>query len=325
MKDLWTHRKFALKLLAFAVVFFVINIPVNNAYTRWSRQNFDYEISRKQFEAALDQISLVFIGDSHVGVGVDATMFEGGHNFAINGENAIEEYYKYKYYLDRGWKPEVAVIQVDLHTFSGFKSDRFYDPAFWKQYIDYLELGLLKGEPQTYLIERLIGEFAYMGDLENAIQLFIKPKKPKNIVSGSFLEGIREFSEHNDSKKQEMSATRAARHFEESDYLDSDLLTYFLRLVDLLEAHQVEVVLVSYPVTEWYYEEAEKYFSAEEYYNDIEEGLAENGNQVVILEYLDIFLSRDDLFLDSDHLNAEGAAQFTARFKDDLEALGVYP
>lgn len=325
MKDLWTHRKFILNLLAFAAVFFAVNALVNSAYTRWSRQTVEYEISRRQFEAMQEQVSVVFIGDSHVLSGVNPVLIEGSYNFGFDGENTIEEYYKYKYYLERGWKPEVAVIQIDLHTLSSFKSERFRDPAFWKQYVDYLEVGLFKGRLQSFLKLRLMGEFAYMGELEYVLDLLLDPKQPKKFVSG--FEGGRKgnFSVHNDSKKQELAATRASNHFEGHQPLDPDLLAYFLRMVDLLETHGVKVVLVRYPVTEWYGEESKQYVSVKDFYRTIEDGLTKNDSMFIMLDYHDLFWGQDELFLDSDHLNATGAEQISIRIKEDLDRLGVFP
>lgn len=325
MKDLWTHRKFILKLLAFAVVFFAINTPVNNAYTRWSRQTLEYEMSRLQFEAIEDQVSVAIIGDSHVRNAIDPQLMAGSYNFAFQGENVIQSYFKIRYYIEKGWRPEVVVLPIDLHSFSSYRSDRVQDLAFWKRYINFWELGWEKGKPHTYLKLRIIGEVAYLGELDEVINNLLHPEVPGDLMAMGFVPRYGELSGKNQERLQRLAAGRAVNHFEGYQMLDPDLLTYFLKLVGYLEDHGVVVVLVRYPVTEWYYDATGAYFSIEDYYSRIGEVLADNENQVIVLNYQDIYWGQEELFVDTDHLNAEGASQLTVRFKEDLDKLGILP
>lgn len=313
MSDLWKHRTFLLKMAAFFAVFWGINLAVSQAYIRWARHWEHYEVSRLGFESQQGSVSIVFLGDSHVANAVYSPYIPGAYNFAFNGESPIESYYKLKHYLDKGWRPDTVVLQFDVHTFSGYRTDRFRDPAFWKQYLNYWELGLVKGRPQTYLKLWLIGEFAYIGSLDEAVYLFLHPPFKRELEAG-FTGRKRVLTSNSQAAILKEAATRTEKHFEGNVPLDPDILNYFLRTLDLLESYDIEVVLIRYPVTTWYIDEVNALFSIEEYYQKIDEAIQAQGYQVKILDYHDLFWGQDDLFFDTDHLNGEGAKLFTSKY-----------
>jgi hypothetical protein len=106
--------------------------------------------------------------------------------------------------------------------------------------------------------------------------------------------------------------------------MDSLMVAYFYRLVELLDAYNVRVALVWYPVTEYYYEAMGEYIPVEDHLAAVE-NILEDQQVGLILDYHDMFIAQPEYFSDSDHLNVNGAEILTDLLVEDLTEAGLWP
>ncbi len=314
------------RVILFISIFLLLNHWVMRAYVRFTRQPYEYEGTRRGFEAVKDEISFLVLGDSHPQHAVFTPMIPGSYNFASSGESYVLTYYKMRHYLKQDQLDlDVVVMPVSLHTFAGYRLERIgkQDPAFWAQYVDFIELGIESDKLDYFLLERIKAEFAYLGGLEEVAEI-VYPTKPwqSNRMEDGFLKFYGLFSDREEEEIIAIANKRAAFHFEGVTYIDPLVAEYFNRLLDLLEEEDVQIVLVSFPSTPDYQNAAAQYFSVEDHLAEMEALIGDREN-VLILDYHNLFSDRYDLFVNADHLNINGARVFTQILLADLEKNGI--
>lgn len=309
------------KVLLILIVLFGIHKTINILYSPWIRTPAKYEINRDEFENASNQTSILFLGDSHTLASVDTDLVENSFVFASGGENYIQTYYKFKYYYETAdLNLDLVILPIDLHIFSSFRTDRSQDPIYWNRYINYYELGLVKEELPTYLNIWLQGEITYLGGLDDVIDKILSkeevPETPSDAPPAAVPEKGPDLT-FDINKIQKIIRLQ----FINEDYIDEDLVIYFLKLLAYLEEQQIPTLLVWYPITSEYYNETALYIPADDHLLEINKLLADNGYSTPILDYSDLFWGQNQLFRDPHHLNQLGSEEFTTILISDLEIL----
>lgn len=314
------------RFTAFILLFLLVNKILTAWFVPWSRAPYEYETTRRGFESVQQDLSVVILGDSHPQKDFMAEKLHRGYNFASSAESYIFTYYKIRHYLEEGpFQPSLAVVPIDMHSFSSFRLTRALtqDPAFWNRYVDYLEVGRESGLFWPYFSNRILGEFALIGGLDAAAAVLWPTEPPTaTVMTAGYLRTEEDFSGSSEDERWARAEERAAFHFSGYTYNEATLVTYFYRLLDLLESHGVEVVLVWYPVSEEYYLESSSYIPAESHLESVKSLLSDH-SPALVLDYHDLFFGRPELFSDSDHLNARGAETLTNQFIQDLEGAGL--
>ena len=315
-----------LRIVFFIAIFLLINHVIMRAYIRYTRQPFVYEGNRRGFEAVMADTSFLVLGDSHTLNSVYTPWIPGSYNFSTNGESYIHTYYKMRHYLKSDQLDlDVVVMPVSFHTFSGMRVDEFLklDPAFWDQYVDYIQMGIETDRLWPFLLERVKAEFAYIGGLEEIFEIFYKTNFwLSNRLRQGYLLYNDSFSDQTEEEMTDAAVGRARYHYKGYDYIDPLVVDYFNRLLDLLEAEGVQVVLVNFPTSSPYQEVAAEYLPIEDHMAQME-ALVEGRENVLLLDYHDMFADRLDVFRDADHLNTSGAKILTQRLLADLQKNGI--
>ncbi|MEJ2758160.1 MAG: hypothetical protein P8046_06710, partial [Anaerolineales bacterium] len=241
-------------------------------------------------------------------------------------ESPIHTYYKLRAAFEQAeFQPRVVVLPVDLHTFSSFRAERLddQDPAFWSQYVDYLEVGREQGDWFPMAVERAKVEFAYLGGLDDVLGILF-PSEPWEVadMQRGYAPDYENFANWTAEEQLDQAEERIAKHLEGSQVVDPLMVTYMGRLLDLLEEHDVQVVLVWYPITELYADLADERVSVNGHFAAMQSLFADRSN-ILWLDYHDLFWGHPEYFSDSDHLNVDGAQIFTERFVQDLRKNGV--
>ena len=315
-------KRFFLRTLGFIVFLAAVHFTVSAFYGPWIRSDTEYEISRRQFEKSKEEISILFLGDSHVRSAVNPEYIPGAFNFSLDGENYIMTYYKMRYYLkDKDLDLKMVVLPIDLHSFSSYRGNRFPDPVFWGRYINYIELGQEKGSMPSFIKKTLQSEFAYLGGYDEMIEKFFSPAENARKIVQGYLPRNGDFSTASDQASMELAHKRVSIHFSGQDFVDEHLFIYFIKLLTLLEENGIEVVLVRYPVTNQYFHFAASILPVFDYVNIMEDQLKQQGFEYQILDYHDLFWGRNDLFVDSDHLNKFGAEELSKILQEDLAGI----
>ena len=303
--------------------FIILNAIINQLYTQAVLSKLLIFKREEQFQEVKDDVSILFLGDSHSESGLWPRYIPDSFNLSNSAENFIQTYYKIAYYLEKE-QLDIALVTLplDIHEFSSHRADKFTSPYYWKKYVNYYELGNKKGEIFKYLQQRLVGELRIFNGLDFTVEFLVEGAFMGEIEQGFFMRKL-DLSEY--SNISGYAASRARYHLEDADYLDPLLLEYFLRMLELLKDHDVNVVLIRFPVTEEYLDGVSEYVSIEGFYEELEEILGENGFDYPILDYHDLYYGQYHLFNDPDHLNVTGAELFSLIVRDDLLELDLLP
>jgi hypothetical protein len=317
---------FVLRFLIFVAIFLLINHWVTRAYVRFTRQPYVYEHNRKGFQAVQDETSFLVLGDSHPLHAVNSSMIPGGYNFASSGESYILTYYKLLRHMESSSLDlDVVILPISLHTFSGYRRSEVgsQDPAFWAQYMNYLEVGRKQNQLGHFLKVRIEAEFAYLGGLEEVFEV-IYPTEPWEVddMTHGFLHSEERLSDRTPEEISMTAVSRAEFHYRGVDSIDPLVVEYFYRLLDLLETQDVQLVFVWYPATAEYEHAAAEYFPVGNHLSEMYALLAGRGD-VIVLDYHDLFYDQYELFTDNDHMNTAGAEILTQMLLADLKDEGV--
>jgi hypothetical protein len=312
------------RFFVFLLGFLLLNLLCNELYYQLITSKTDIASVDRDFRDWAQDVDILVLGDSRPRTSVHPDILEESYIYAFPGENYFQTYYKLKFFLEEE-KPDFKLIllQIDLLSFSSYKTDRIGDHSFWKRYIDYVELGQIKGDLFAYLSYRLEGEFAYLGGIDAALE-YIRNYPVKLQTDRGFhgWQGI--LTERDQDRINQLAKHRAELYFAGNDYIDKDLLAYFLRTLDLCRQHDIPVVLIKYPTTKIYYDEVAALVHVDRLYEEIYASL-ESYSEIPILDYHDLYWDQPELFRDPYHLNVTGARQFTTILRDDLLGLGLLP
>ncbi len=319
--------RLAIKGIAFLAAFLVVNLITNALYIRLVLSQSYLFRSEAQFEANKHSVQVLIAGDSHPMSAVDTRILPNSFSVTSTGENIIETYYRLQYYLERDRLDiKLVLLPVDLHSFSAFRTNRFESPVYWRKYINYGELGRYKGDLPGFLAQRLLSDYAYAGGITNTLDLFMVLSGSTEgldpmvngfrVKSGSFLEN---------GNLENNALERAKVHLYRFDPFHADAEFFFLRTLDLLDAHDVKVALVWYPTSHEYYQAAASMMDVPAFSRQLDALLQGRRQAPPLLDYHDLFWEKEEYFDDPDHLNQAGASVFSTRLLRDLRHLQLYP
>lgn len=293
---------------------------VNIIYYKSELQYTILERTEKQLFDLRNEIQILFLGDSHILLGIDPAQIENSFNYASGGENYIQTYYKLDNLIKKGFIPEIAILPIDLHSFSSFRSVRFDNEWYWRKFINFYKLAYQERK-LSLLNNEINGIFSFKG---KGLQLL----KPVDFSKLSEIQRGYTPSEANFSKAEnrlKVAAERVKSHLEGCDAIDGSLLLYFYKILDLAEEQNIKVVLIKYPLTEEYYSSVKKYIPNEEEYYRSALSQINNYNNIYIFDYQLLYSNRPELFKDSDHLNSAGAAEFSKLLNKSLTDNNLMP
>jgi len=319
-----TKGRLIAQFFIFALVFLPLNSLCNELYYQLIASKTEIASVDSDFREWAKETDILVLGDSRPRTSVHPDILINSYIYAFPGENYIQTYYKLKYFLEEeSLDFKLIILQIDLLSFSSYKTERIGDHSFWKRYIDYIELGEIKGNLPTYLFYRLEGEFAFLGGIDATLEYLQSSPGAVQLKRGFHgWEGM--LTERDQNKISQLTKHRVELYFTGHDYLDKDLLAYFLKTLDLCQQHNIPVVLVRYPTTKIYFEEVSALIHVNRLYEEIYSSL-EGYSEIPILDYHDLYWNQPELFWDPYHLNVTGAEQFTTVLKDDLIELELLP
>lgn len=270
-----------------------------------------------QFYPEKYNTKILLIGDSHIKSGLDPLIINSSFNLASLGENYIQTYYKLRKNLqDEKFRPEFIVMPLDLHTFSSYRSSRFEDHWYWKDFVDFREVAEINKNVSS--VEKNLNlMFPLAGQGRNLIKYFFQRNSTVLIkgympVNESFLLA---------NNKEAIASARADYHLKNQAAIDSSILLYFSKLIELAQEKGIKVILVKFPITKEYYNAAGKYIQDNnEYYSQIFSSI-KSCRDVYLMDYQKKFFGKQFIFKDSDHLNYDGAEQLSRLFTNDMKAL----
>jgi hypothetical protein len=261
-------------------------------------------------------VDVMIAGDSHARYAVEAPVLGAAINVAVPGEHYQKSLYRVPWLLDHGRRRTRAVIlPYDAASFASFKADAFQPEFVWTKYIDWFDLGRMRDQRWVFFGKWLKARFVpYLGESDTVMEYFTSSRhfRDQNGPGGFTL----------NRTVTERGADVARRHLGSSKPWDPAMETAFRRLIAELEARQIRVVLVRFPMTFDYSAEIRK-LGADPALRD--KLFAEIGKPGVVdqLDYEGLFFGKDFLFGDGDHLAPNGKRAFTLALREDLMKMGI--
>ena len=319
-------KYFAAKLFLFTIFFILLSNITNAGYTTYLQSDLLVFRLDEQFDQVKQNISILILGDSHAKSSVYPQYLNGSFIAATAGETYIQTYYRLLYYLEKE-KVEVQLVllPLDLHNFASNRSVKIRFPEYWNKYINYWELGKNRRNLWFYILQWGKGQFAFLSGIDTLFNVVIlhKGDTTRTVMMNGYTPQKGLFYQDKDIKGS--AQDRVQRHFSNLNRIDNDTVAYFVKILELLHSHDVEVVFIRYPVTDIYYREADKMIMIDQYYSEISQIIKRTGYSFTILDYHDVYWDKPQYFYDQDHLNANGSIEFTKLLIKDLYLLDYLP
>jgi hypothetical protein len=307
-------------LFGFVLVGVVLHALLYVAFTGLVRNGHKaFRGDRAFVMQAPEHISLLICGDSHPRTAIDpALLGENVVNIAIGGEHYLKTWYRMRALVERtDRRVDAMLLPLDAGSFSAWHAENFAPEYVWGRYVDFLEVGRIRGEPGDYVGRQLKASlFPYAGELRTLNQ--IRTKRfgfGEDLPMGSF--GALTLPE-----RRAGGLAAAKDHFQNVELMDPGLRWAFDQLVAWADARGTKLVFVAFPVTSHYSKWAERLGIRERIRTEIAEPLSANPNHL-FLDHQDLFDGRDEFFSDPHHLNAAGRIAFSKRLRRELVENGI--
>lgn len=309
------------KYIIFALVLIAVNMLLDQSFKAFSVHNILNETMDAQYDAYNDTLDYLAMGNSHNCI--NTYILPNSFNYGSPSESYIQSYYKLKSILEeKGKKPKTLLLQADLSSFGEKISNRFEYNSYWIKYIDYVELSKVKGD-NGILFKWVEGKFfTYAGNYKDIQLSIVYRVKMKNLEMHHGYRPHRDYRNFaNDPNKRRSAWNKAQRILSKENYFDPAISYYFDKILALCQEHDVQVVLIKYPLTKEYSKEERMIVPATE----IEKGIEQIASKYTVykgtLDYHNIFFEHPEYFFDPDHLNVKGSDLLTHRIKQDLERI----
>ncbi|MBS3167449.1 hypothetical protein J4403_04580 [Candidatus Woesearchaeota archaeon] len=302
--------KFIKRIILFSIIAVICFLIVNSIYTNNILIKKGAFRAENVFIENKDNISILFIGDSHPANAINSDFIPNSFNYAVGGEKYSQNFFKLRNALKQTDNIKVIVMTVDLNSLTDQEESNSFDCCiwYWKKFMTFKEIESLAkiSKFDTYIVGYL--PLISSGDYIGSYLLDSLNKKIK--------------TEYN-STKQEINFTSSAEYevrVQFSNYtseLNTIQYKYFLKSFNLAKEKNKTIILINYPVTKEYIAEAENGGVNFSQYNNLIKELIENNEEVYLLEYSN-FTEEIKLYKDADHLNNEGAEIFSKQLYEDL-------
>ncbi|MEQ1564371.1 MAG: hypothetical protein ABMA64_01950 [Myxococcota bacterium] len=261
-------------------------------------------------------VEVMIAGDSHARYAVEAPILGRAINVAVPGEHYQKSLYRVPWLLDNGSRSTRAIVlPFDGASFASFKADAFSPEYLWGRYVDWFDLGRMRGQRWVFFGKWLKARAVpYLGEYETTMQWFTSSRhfRDQNGPGGAGLNLV----------VAEPGAEVARRHLGSSQPWDPVMVTAFRRLIDQLKAKNIRVILVRFPMTRDYSFELQRLGSDPASRDALFAELGEPG-VVDQLDYESLYFGEVAMFGDGDHLSAIGKRKFSLTLGNELFRMGV--
>lgn len=298
-------KAISIALLAFLTVMLSIEVMDRAVF----RPKSIFARSVGDFEKQKEGIQLLFLGQSDVQFDIVPSEFKyRSYNLAGSGESFIETYYKLKHYIPYMPELKMVVLSVTMPTFSSYRANEIQWEYFAYGYINFTDLmELYKIKGPMAIREKLLSfcpvvkRMPMINFLRNVKKLINKEPIGKTTLVQGHVEnpGI--------NATEEGALKRGKRQFEGQNTFDDNFLLYFEKILKLCNDNNIKVFIVTLPVSSAYLENSKKYITMDMVHS---KALNNPVYSKYIYRYLDlsgIYVNNNNLFLNQDHLNDNGA------------------
>jgi hypothetical protein len=306
------RNKTGIRVLFFSLFFIGLNMVFITLFYLSGASKTKFDQMESSFLRGDSTYQYLFLGHSRGVHGVEANLIDGSFNFCISGENSVYTYYKLKYLLEQAPdKFSKVVIPYGFGTFNTSKVGSSGNLHYWIKYVDFMEIGRLKGETSAYYsLFAKASVLTYFQYPKKMIERYIR-RKNENWMKYNFVD-------KNEQELIDIARYGIERNAEKRNIYDEISKVYLEKLINLCEQYDKELIAIRYPVSRYYYQSYRSYMSGNLYQMDNIEALIVNNSSITTLDYESIYFDSDEYFRDVNHLNEQGRKAFSALLNQEL-------
>lgn len=304
-----TYRR---KIILFLITFLLLHAAMVSIFFTITSKTSSLVENQKHFENLKEAPKFLFTGDSHPTRSINENEINNSFKLSFFGEGPILTYYRLKYVLEElQLKSEHVFLQADISRFSANYFRYAENQFFYNNYVNYSEL----------LEEEVINNERYLKSVAYQLFPYIEIKsviKKNNKVKTK--RGLQKFSNFPEIQKQvntELFIKHKLLSNNPENLYYEDALIYFRKTIELCQSHQIKVIGIKYPVTDYYLNTLNHFCGEEMLKNPPQDKILLEYN-IPIWDFEDQFLTRHDYFFDSHHMNEYGKAAFTTVLKNKI-------
>lgn len=306
----------------FIVLSLILLAPILLLFFELMSRNIENVYTRKYkfFAEQSTEIKTLIIGSSHPLYGVDPDYFtEKAFNISLVSQSFVYDYELLKYALPK--LPNLKRVLISISTFSmhvevGKDTDKgpHARKYFYKHYTPIgIPMRYFDKEKNNYSTFKYYFIFGTV-QLKGLFNYYFGLEKSPPITDGGFL-----FDKEIATAEKLVSSAKVSskRHRIQEIGKNISVLPYFIKILDLLKKHNIEVILYAMPAHEEYIKlRGLKVF--EEYFQFVAEIAASRNIPFYNYFFGKEFGFEEKHYRDSDHLNIDGAEKFSKLLNSQL-------
>ena len=304
-------KEFLKKGSTFVLVLIIVNLLLGQLFNYRLNKRTKLSIAEHSVEACMENASIVFFGDSHVQSGIDTNLIANSFNYSSGGESYLHTYFKIRDFVERYPDIEAIVIPFGLHSFSSFRTERDVRAMwYWRRYINPVEVWK-EANDDRYMYSFVLSYFPHVEDPVVVGELFLDSRIKTKGELPLFCGFLSEDEVMTPQQLEVHAQDKIKTHLKGFELLDGNLVGYFVKILNLAQSQNIDVYLVSYPVSKAYRVEADKHTNIARF----DEFRANIFGTYPHLKYIDSWAAFEDasgVFRNSDHLNNHGAARLSS-------------
>ncbi len=251
--------------------------------------------------AETGQLDLVIMGNSHT-FAINADSIQNSIHFGSYAETIEKSFFKLKYLVESDKEPQRIILSYDLGLLNDKNINLKWNSFYWVKYYDKMEFFEVTDDKLGFVFHLLKAKLIPYADGEiDLVDYYFSDEVPVE------LENLR-------NDKKALNQVKA-----EFDCLDSQLsdigVHYFKKFVNTCTENGIELILVRFPLTSYFYQSQLYCYDDLEYYDWIKSNCL--SDEIRILDYHNSYA--DSLFKDPHHLKGGVIRQmFTSKLKNDI-------
>lgn len=262
-----------------------------------------------------EAITTWIMGDSHPLLDVDPTTLSLAFNWAGTSENYVLNYFKIKHLLSKYRKPIRILLSAEYHSFSAQGMELLLqhelDDGFWANKINANELARVAKNSRPIRWKLAAQWFPYAGQYYRGLTSWFQ--KEETIRFRGWLPNEEVFD--NNPLKNKLLASKIESHAGRYQMVDSVQLHFLLKIIGLCQQENIQLQIVRYPLHPQYRNALGKKTDLariDQIFNTV-------FGETPVLDFRNLYDGQTQFFSDPDHLNHEGAQDFSEILAKQME------
>ena len=316
------RKKVIINGILFTLTLIVVILLVNAIYVRYilsQRTMFKQDVEYDRFRTSLDgsDASIIFLGDSHAEDGIRSKYIPNAFNYGTNSENYIKNYFKLNKIVEKDrLKIRCVAVEIDPQSFSTAhysKNAIMMYKAYYSRFMTFDQIVKVRNDSPAAVWFEIYMPFIGQGTDFWNVFLILPKADPQPIINPDRVRLSQILAEK--------SKSAVFRYYLGQDRIGKIPADYYERLLTYARKNDLKILLLRYPQSKEYMDlMEERNLSNGRYYAEIMNITDSTiGSDFEVVDYHDLYYSNPEYFADPDHLNDNGAVEFSKVLGTDLQ------